>query len=395
MKHLDDDGELVEPEYYIPVVPLLAINGSIGIGTGYSTDIPPHNPSDIVTLIRHRLHGSIDTLANRPLDPWWWGFKGTTRRSDECTWVTKGLYEFNDGNKTITITELPVGTWTKDYKAFLDEICENDDKRVKGAKREATKVEKGSVSSKGSKGGKEEVEPLGIKGFDDLYNDIDVKFVLYFTEDGYDAVKADREKFEKRFKLTSNWKTTNMTCFNADFNIVKYKTVGDILEEFVEKRLPLYEGRRQSILETLKKQITELDARRRFIQAILEDRLVLQKKTDEEIVAQLKICDIPPLSNPERPDDYDSYEYCVKMRIDRVKQAAVVELDRQISDKQAEIDRLEGETASSLWIADLDEFEEAWKAMAVLRASEATSVTKSDVISGKTIKKKKPVIAKK
>ena len=395
LKHLDDDGELVEPEYYIPVVPLLAINGSVGIGTGYSTDIPPHNPSDIVTLIRHRLHGSINTLANRPLDPWWWGFKGTTRRSDECTWVTKGLYEFNDANKTITVTELPVGTWTKDYKAFLDELCENDDKKSREAKREATKVEKGSVSSKGSKGGKEEVEPLGIKGFDDLYNDIDVKFVLYFTEDGYDAVKADREKFEKRFKLTSNWKTTNMTCFNADFNIVKYKTVGDILEEFIEKRLPLYEARRQSILETLKKQITELDARRRFIQAILEDRLVLQKKTDEEIVEQLKICDIPPLSNPGMVDEYDSYEYCVKMRIDRVKQAAVVELDRQISDKQAEIDRLEAETASSLWIADLDEFEEAWKAMSTLRASEATSVTKSDVISGKIAKKKKPVIAKK
>ena len=395
LKHLDDDGELVEPEYYVPVVPLLAINGSVGIGTGYSTNIPPHNPSDIVSLIRHRLHGSIDNLTNRPLDPWWWGFKGTTRRTDECTWVTKGLYEFNDSNKSITITELPVGTWTKDYKAFLDELCENDDKRAKGAKREATKAEKGSVSSRGSKGAKEEVEPLGIKGFDDLYNDIDVKFVLYFTEDGYDAIKADKEKFEKRFKLTSNWKTTNMTCFNADFNIIKYKTIGDILEEFVEKRLPLYERRRQVVLETLKKQITELDARRRFIQAILDDRLVLQKKTDEEIVEQLKICDIPPLSNPGAPDDYDSYEYCVKMRIDRVKQAAVVELDRQISDKRVEIDRLEAETASSLWIADLDEFEEAWKAMSALRTIESTSTTKSDVAEKKIVKKRKPAIAKK
>ena len=163
----------------------------------------------------------------------------------------------------------------------------------------------------------------------------------------------------------------------------------------MEKRLPLYEGRRQAGLETLKRQITELDARRRFIQAILDDRLVLQKKTDEEIVEQLKICDIPPLSNPEAPDNYDSYEYCVKMRIDRVKQAAVVELDRQISDKQTEIDRLEAETASSLWISDLDEFEEARKAMSTLRVTEATSVTKSDVPGGKTIKKKKPVIAKK
>ena len=82
LKHLDDDGELVEPEYYLPVVPLLAINGSVGIGTGYSTDIPPYKPDDIVTLIRHRLQGTIDTLEGRPLDPWWWGFKGKTVRVD-------------------------------------------------------------------------------------------------------------------------------------------------------------------------------------------------------------------------------------------------------------------------------------------------------------------------
>jgi DNA topoisomerase-2 len=386
---------LVEPKTYYPVVPLLVVNGCIGIGTGFSTDIPSHDPEEVIGLLKDRLAGRHETLDNIALRPWWLGFKGHIQQVSDGVWLTKGLYTFDDARKVVTVTELPIGTWTHDYKAFLDELCENDDKKVKGAKREATKVEKGSVSSKGSKGGKEEVEPLGIKGFDDLYNDIDVKFVLYFTEDGYDAVKADREKFEKRFKLTSNWKTTNMTCFNADFNIVKYKTIGDILEEFVEKRLPLYERRRQVLLEMLKKQITELDARRRFIQAILEDRLVLQKKTDDEIVEQLKICDIPPLSNPERVDEYDSYEYCVKMRIDRVKQAAVVELDRQISDKQAEIDRLEAETGSSLWIADLNEFEEAWKTMSALRVTEATSVTKSDIVGGKTIKKKKPLIAKK
>ena len=143
LKHLDDDGELVEPEYYLPVVPLLAINGSVGIGTGYSTDVPPHKPEDIVSLLRHRLNGTVDTLAERPLDPWWWGFKGKTVRTDENTWVTKGLYEFNDDKKSVTITELPVGTWTKDYKAFLDELCENDDKKVKDAKKEAKKAEKG------------------------------------------------------------------------------------------------------------------------------------------------------------------------------------------------------------------------------------------------------------
>lgn len=390
LKYIDDDGELVEPEYYLPVVPLLAINGSVGIGTGYSTNIPPHKPDDIVTLLRHKLLGTLDTLENRPLDPWWWGFKGKTRRMDENTWITKGIYEFNDDKKTITITELPVGTWTKDYKAFLDGLCENDDKRLKEAKRDAKKADTASKTSKSSK----DEDPIGIKGFDDLYNDIDVKFILYFTEDGYDSVKYDIEKFEKKFKLTSSWKTTNMTCFDTNFNIVKYKTIGDILEKFVECRLPLYETRRLSILETLNKQIEELDARRRFIQAILENRLELQRKTDEEIVAGLKLCNIPPLSNPEKPDDYDSYDYCVRMRIDRVKNSAVIELDKQICEKRTEIKYLEAETASSLWLSDLNEFEESWKEMDAIRLAESISVTKSTTSKAAVPRKRKPAIAK-
>jgi DNA topoisomerase-2 len=166
LKHVEDDGEWVEPEYYLPVVPMIALNGIIGIGTGYSTDIPPYKPDDIICLLQHRLQGSIESLAERPLDPWWFGFKGQTVRADEHTWLTKGLYTMDDEKKTVTITELPVGCWTKDYKAFLDALCEADEKKSKEAKKEAKKAETGS-----NKSAKDEVEPCGLKGFDDLYND--------------------------------------------------------------------------------------------------------------------------------------------------------------------------------------------------------------------------------
>ena len=387
LKHIDDDGDIVEPEYYLPVVPLLAINGSVGIGTGYSTDVPPHRPDDIICLLRHRLEGSIQTLADRPLDPWWFGFRGAIHRHDEQTWITKGLYEFDDDKKTVTITELPAGTWTKDYKAFLDVLYEAEDKKSKEAKKEAKKVETGSNRSS-----KDDVEPCGLKGFDDLYNDVDVRFVLYFTEEGYEALQENREKFEKQFKLTSSWKTTNMTCFDADFNIVKYKTVGDILETFVEKRLPMYEARRVMMMENLAKQMRELDAKRRFLQALLDERLVLSRKSDEEIVAQLKACEIPALSNLDAPDAYDSYDFVLRMRMDRVKQSAVTELDGQIAEKGAEIEHLEGETGSSLWLADLEEFRLTWVQYSEERVASSVSVAKSDSI--KVQKKKRPGVAK-
>ena len=379
LKYIDDDGDLVEPEYYLPVVPLLAINGSVGIGTGYSTNIPPHKPDDIICLLRHRLEGSMASLAGHPLDPWWFGFKGTTHRMDDMTWITKGMYECDDAKKTVTITELPTGTWTKDYKAFLDELLEVEEKKTKGLK----KAETASQVS--------DVEPCGLKGFDDLYNDVDVRFVLYFTEEGYDALKENGEKFEKQFKLTSSWKTTNMTCFDTAFNIVKYKTVGDILEAFVEKRLPMYEARRLKMLDVLAGQMRELDAKRRFIQALLDERLVLQKKTDEEIVTGLKACDIPALSNLELPDEYDSYDYVLRMRMDRVKQSAVVELDGQLEEKRTEKERLEAETGSSMWLADLEAFRLAWVQYSAERIASSVSVATSET---KAVKKRKPMLAK-
>jgi DNA topoisomerase-2 len=386
LKYIDDDGDVVEPEYYLPVVPLLAINGSVGIGTGYSTNIPPYKPDDVICLIRHRLEGSMASLEGHALDPWWFGFKGTTHRMDDMTWLTKGIYECDDAKKTVTITELPTGTWTKDYKAFLDGLLEVEEKKTKDAKSQAKKAETASNRSS-----KDDVEPCGLKSFDDLYNDVDVRFVLYFTEEGYDALKENAEKFEKQFKLTSSWKTTNMTCFNTAFNIVKYKTVGDILEAFVEKRLPMYEARRLKMLEVLVSQMRELDAKRRFIQALLDERLVLQKKSDEEIVEGLKACDIPALSNLEMPDEYDSYDYVLRMRMDRVKQSAVVELDAQLEEKRTDKERLEADTGSSMWLADLEAFRLAWVQYSAERVASSVSITTSET---KVVKKKKLMIAK-
>jgi hypothetical protein len=273
----------------------------------------------------------------------------------------------------------------------LDTLCEEDEKKSKEAKKEAKKAETASASSTRSTG--KEVEPCGLKGFDDLYNDVDVRFILYFTEEGYDAIKDAPEKFEKQFKLISTWKTTNMTCFDATRTIVKYRTIGDLLEAFLEQRLPLYEARRLAILGILKAQNVELDAKRRFLQAVLDERLILQKKTDEEIVSQLQACAIPPLSCVEKPDAYDSYDYVLRMRMDRVKQSAIDELDHQIRAKEAEIARLEGETASSLWLSDLAELEQAWGRMSAARIAESVAVATSES-AVKAPRKKRPTVVK-
>ena len=108
-------------------------------------------------------------------------------------------------------------------------------------------------------------------------------------------------------------------------------------------------------------------------------------------MAGLQANQIPPLSNPDAPDAYDSYDYVLRMRMDRVKASAVLELDGQIAEKRGEIEHLEAETASSLWLADLEEFHRAWTHYSEVRIFESVSVTSSDEV-GK--KKRKPTVAK-
>jgi len=398
LRWTEDDGERVEPEYYLPVIPMVVINGCVGVGTGYSTKIPPYNPEQIVALLRARLEGSLDTLRGRALDPWWSGFKGSIIRTDDRTWLTKGVWTCDDIARTVTITELPVGTWTKNYKAFLDKLVQIEETNTASVKKTVSSSKKTGVTAATAtantethsikSGADDEIaDSFGLKSFDDLYTDSIIKFVLYFTEDGYDEVKANPSNFEKRFRLTTSWKTTNMCAFDCDFSIQRYDTLGDIMETFLERRLPAYDERRKHILDGLRREITELEAKLVFIRAILDGRLVLTRKEDHEIVENLKACGVPPLNGrvdtaanggamtiTPAADSIESYDYVLRMRIDRVKASAVAALEAEAAEKRAQILEIEGKTAARMWMDDLADFEVAWRRMCFAR-SEASADT--------------------
>ena len=361
LKQIDDDGELVEPEYYQPTVPLLVINGSLGIGTGFSTNIPPHNPSDVLSLLRDRLHLRRASLAGLALQPWWYGFNGTVVRTADSTWQTKGTAVWDDAKRTITITELPVGTWTKDYKVHLDTLCTGD--KDKG------------------------VKPV-LESFDDLYNDTEVKFVLYFDSDTYYEMRTDAPAAEKMLQLTSTFHTTNMVCFSPEMKIKRYATVGDIMEDYYQVRLKGYETRKDLEVKRLERELIEYDAKARFLLALLEDRMDLRRKSDEAIVAALKAEKLPALDSLGNPDSVDSYEYLLRMRMDRVKASAVEDARKHVETAQAALDLLRATSAEDLWIHDLNVFEMGWAALRETREAARTGVPLRKTVK-KTIKLKK------
>jgi DNA topoisomerase II len=338
LQHVDDDGVAVEPETYFTTIPMLLVNGSIGIGTGFSTDILPYNPVDLISAIKDRVSGSVADVTKRSFQPWWLGFRGSVKALDGGKgWSTSGIIKWDDEKHQIRIKELPVGMWTRDYKEFLEGMLA------------------GECPGMDEQGGK-----LTLKSFEEAYNDVDVDFILTLSESSYwhfRQTPAYETEFMTKFKLISTFRLTNMVAFDSAGKIRRYTSVGEIIEEFIGSRLGAYRKRKIHKLASLRSHLLEMQAKRKFIMAVIDGTLIIGKTEDLDLLADLQQLELPMLSKGE---GLDGYEYLLRMRIDRLKASAVITLEGEIAGVEEEISVLEATSAEKLWLLDLDEFMAAW-----------------------------------
>lgn len=247
----EDDGEKIEPEIYIPVVPLILINGADGIGTGWSSSIPNYNPEDIVANLKRMMDGE----EPEAMQPWFRGFNGEVTPQGPDRYKFSGrIQEVSD--KEVEITELPIRTWTQDFKDKLEDII------------------------------KAEKTPSFIKDYKDYNTHTKVHFVIQMDEKHLKA--AVDEGLEEKFKLSRTIATTNLVAFDPEGRITKYATVSDILKEFFAVRLKFYERRKQHQLSELQKDLDKLTNQARFVQMIIDGKLVVSKKKKATLITELK-----------------------------------------------------------------------------------------------------------
>jgi DNA topoisomerase-2 len=372
---LEDDGAHIEPEFYMPVIPNLLVNGAKGIGTGFSTEVLPYNPADLVAAIRSRLNGSSADLTDTKLVPWWEGFRGTVTLSPDGRRVqTRGIYQFlDDDTSRVRITELPVGVWTKDYKAFLDEMLTSDGGSAASDKASSSRL---------------------LKSFQEAYNDVDVDFVLTLEPEYYHEARAFPADFEKRFKLVANASLSNMVAYDIDGHIRRFDSPGELLETYYMKRIGGYISRKENELARMDAEIVELDARVRFVRAVVDGSLIVANAEDEDLLAGLVSLGLPPLS-ATASDGLKAYEYLLRMRVDRLKAKAVVELEGELSIVRGARDALAAKSAEDLWTADLAVFEAAYTQFVALRVEARAQVAVSSTGVKKKVVKKAAASSKK
>jgi DNA topoisomerase-2 len=342
-----DDGLKVEPVFYTPIIPMILVNGSSGIGTGWSTEVPCFNPLDIIDNINNYLNG----VPMKEIVPWYNGFTGTIVKLTETSFLTKGKYEIS-GNKLI-VTELPIGKWTDKYKEDLENM-------IIDIKNKSTKQI--------------------IRSYLTYSTDVKVHFEIMCDAsvlaklDVYDE-KLNMTKLEKTFKLCSTISTNNMVLYDDKSSIKRYKNVLSIIENYCNVRKHYYQLRIDYIIKGLTEQIDILSHKARFIGEFINNTINIIKTKKEVIIEQLK--------TKKYPEVLGNWDYLLKMPIYNLSQDKIDELNDQLANKEQELADINAQTPSSLWKNELN------------KLSHVLPTTLSKLLGETPIKKKLKIVKKK
>ena len=306
LTYLEDDGQKVEPEFYVPIIPFALVNGLAGIGTGFSCNIPSYSPLELIHCIRQKIsNASSDSL----FQPYYEGFTGSVQTLETGKFLIKGKYQIIRED-TILITELPIGTWTMNYLSFLEDC----------------------------------IEKKTIKDFVNMSTEVIIHITVHFVKGK--LAELNIENVEKLLHLTSTASTSNMNLFNADIQLHKYKTVHELIDAFYVVRLAFYVKRKAAEIEVMKRTLSELSNRAKFIQQVVSGDIDLRKMTNDDATDSL-------LQKYGYTTINESYQYLTKMPMHSMNKERAQKISDDKIQMEKDLDTLQNTLPTDMWLREL------------------------------------------
>ncbi|CDR97088.1 DNA topoisomerase II, putative [Babesia bigemina] len=356
LQYQNEEGQIIEPFYYIPTIPMVLVNGSEGIGTGFSSQIPNYNPYDIISNLRLYL----SNRDMKPMVPWYRKFTGRIEPNDKGGFDCIGTYQWLGEEGLLEITELPIRRWTHDYKVFLESLEQGVGRR----------------------------DPL-ILGFVDNSTHESVHFTVNVNADAMEEIL--NEGVEKVFKLRTSIATSNMTLFDGQKKLKRYSNELEIVRDFAAVRLETYEKRRLYMINNLQLTLKRISNQVRFIHMVINQELILFKKKKAVLIAELKELKFDPHSElvkstagsevtppvlptepatpagqSRRTSTLDAqaadYNYLLNMPLWSLTLEQVQKLNEEHAQKEEQLRQLMVTTVTDMWLEDLDRLETAMRA---------------------------------
>lgn len=303
------EGDYIEPKFFVPTFPLLLLNGSNGLSTGFSSTIYPRNPKDVIKYIQKRLEGVSKPRIE--LKPWFKNFKGEIRKnSDTGQYESVGVITKVNTSKLI-ISELPIGVDYQKYIAVLDKLCES-------------KV---------------------INDYDDNCEPKtdSIEFVIKIAREKLS--KLNNDDLVKTFKLSKTL-PENYNCIDENNRVREFKSIEEILEAYISIRKDFYVQRKKYIIEKMFSKCKETYSKYLFCDGVVKGTIKVANVKREKIVEQIEqVKDIIKVDN--------SYDYLLRMPIYSITEEKLKELKELVKKLKSDVQALMKKSEESIWMEDL------------------------------------------
>jgi DNA topoisomerase-2 len=301
-----EEGNTIEPKFFLPIIPTVLLNGSSGIAVGFATNILNRNPIDLIEACVRVLNGKkINQLL-----PWWSEYSGQVARVDQTNqYVMRGTYRVVN-TSTVEITELPPSMTFQKYDSHLTSL-----------------LERGVINS---------YEDNSSNG---------IHYTLKFTRTGLTDL-INKGKLDQALKMIET-ETENLTCLDEHGKLIIFDSVDDLVKHFVCFRLGFYQKRKDYLIQKYNSDLLYISNRARFIKAIIEKILVISNRPNSEIVEDLKQKGFDEING--------SYGYLLGMRIASLTKELYEELLKELESIKKLISETESIEPIDMYRADLTE----------------------------------------
>lgn len=300
-----EEGEEIEPKFFLPIIPTVLLNGGSGIAVGFATNIMNRHPVDLIDACMDKLDGK----RIRDLRPWIKGFHGTFNRSPDSprSWSIRGSYTVKN-TSTVEVTEIPPSFTYEKYESYLDGL-----------------VDKGVLSS-----------------YDDHSSDR-VHYVLKFPRTNL-AELQKKNKLDDVLKMREG-EGENLTTLDENGKLKVFERAEEIIDYFVDFRLGYYGKRKARLLANLTRQIDLLDAKSQFIDAVIKGRIVVANEKKPDIIKAIEKEGIPKQD--------ESYDFLLGMPIWSLTHEKYAELQQKLDETTKERERVTKTAPEDFYRQDL------------------------------------------
>lgn len=328
----EEEGELIEPKYFLPIVPFVLLNRTNSPGFGFSFKSKAYNIHTIIDNLLLAIRDGSCQISTESIQliPEIDGIKqeNIIFNSDKNRWYNVGEYVLDTDNGILTVKDLP-------YDVSFDTFEEN------------LKL----LQEKGE-----------IKSFSNFSQGDTIKYIINFEKTKLLSEIRNQFKFFKKFKLFSILPEDILNCIDQDGkSILFFNDAYELIDSFVKKRLKYYNERKIRTIKHLEEKIQELTYRITFIEKVINGEIVVVEQKKDVIKKQLVQHKIP--------------DFVMDMKIWNLTEEEITNLRNKIKEYQEQLDYIKRTTIEEMYTFDLIELKKQLNSIKSINAIQTVTET--------------------